>query len=90
MMKIKCPHCNGRGYQELDDKKDLPKLIAIRLRKLREERNLSQEEMGEAAGISREGYRNIETGRSVPRINTLMRIALALGLTVEDLIPPQV
>lgn len=41
------------------------------------------------AHLSRIGYRNIESGASIPRAETLEAIAIALGVTVKDLFVPR-
>jgi Zn-dependent peptidase ImmA (M78 family)/transcriptional regulator with XRE-family HTH domain len=49
---------------------------------------MSQGELADAAELSRVGYRNIENGTSAPRVDTLMRVASALGVRLEDLVAP--
>jgi transcriptional regulator with XRE-family HTH domain len=51
-------------------------------------RGFSQAELAEKSGLSRQAYRNLETGQSEPRTRTLMAIATALGVGVEDLLRP--
>lgn len=64
------------------------KVIASNLRRLRGFKKLNQEEIAKKAGISRGAYRNIETGKSVPRVSTLQSIANVLGVKLQDLINP--
>lgn len=59
--------------------------LTLNLRRIRDEKGLSQAEVAERAGISRVAYRNIETGESVPRENTLARIVEVLGVRTADL-----
>ena len=49
-------------------------------------RNLSQEDLALAAGISRNGLSNIESGKASPTIDTLEKIANALGIAFLDLV----
>jgi Zn-dependent peptidase ImmA (M78 family)/transcriptional regulator with XRE-family HTH domain len=49
---------------------------------------MSQAQVAEEARISRLGYRNIEAGAVVPRVDSLMQIAAALGVRVEQLFVP--
>lgn len=65
-----------------------PLLLSSNLKRLRVAAKKSQGEVADAAGLSRVGYRNIESGESVPRVDTLARIAAALGVRVEDLLVP--
>jgi Zn-dependent peptidase ImmA (M78 family)/DNA-binding XRE family transcriptional regulator len=65
-----------------------PEFIAANLRRLRQEHDLSQDQLAENAGISRVAYRNIETRQSMPRADTLYALAAALGVGVQDLLAP--
>jgi Zn-dependent peptidase ImmA (M78 family)/DNA-binding XRE family transcriptional regulator/predicted HTH domain antitoxin len=49
---------------------------------------MSQGELADAAQLSRVGYRNIESGGSAPRVDSLMRVASALGVRLEELLAP--
>lgn len=49
--------------------------------------NLSQEELGRRARLSRESIANLESGKYQPRRLTAESIARALGVPVEDLFP---
>lgn len=64
------------------------KNIANNLRKFREAQGLSQEELAKAAGISRVGYRKIETQISLPRVSTLKALAEALSISIQELVTP--
>lgn len=63
-------------------------VIATNLRRLRQQRGLTQERLAEVAGLSRLAYRNIETRKSVPRANTLHALAAALEVGVQELVAP--
>jgi molybdate-binding protein/DNA-binding XRE family transcriptional regulator len=56
-----------------------------RVRELREARALTQAELGEAAGITRQSVNAIETGRAVPGVDVALRLARALACAVETL-----
>ncbi len=62
--------------------------IGSNLRRLRTARKLSQEELASRAGLSRAGYKKIETGRSRPRVTTLQALAGALDVGLVDLVEP--
>ena len=51
----------------------------------REALGLSQSDVAEAAGLSRQLIGTVETGRHVPSVNAALALARALGTTVEDL-----
>lgn len=63
-------------------------ILSGNLRRIRSAKGLSQVEVADAAGLSRVGYRNIESGASAPRVDSLMRIAEALGVRLEELLAP--
>jgi Zn-dependent peptidase ImmA (M78 family)/transcriptional regulator with XRE-family HTH domain len=62
--------------------------LAANLIRLRTAGKLSQSELAEKAGLSRLAYRNIEAGGTAPRVDTLMGIAGALSVKLEDLLTP--
>ena len=66
---------------------DLSTLTA-NLKRLRVARGKSQGEVADAAGLSRVGYRNIESGAAAPRVDSLLRVAKALDVKLEDLFVP--
>jgi putative molybdopterin biosynthesis protein len=57
------------------------------LRERRLDRGWTQERLGREAGITRQSYAAIEAGRSVPSTEVALRLARALGATVEELFP---
>lgn len=63
-------------------------VLCANLRRLRTAKGLSQGELAEAAQLSRVGYRNIESGGAAPRVDSLMRLAAALGVRLEELLAP--
>ena len=58
------------------------------LKRLRVARGKSQGDVADGAGLSRVGYRNIESGVAAPRVDTLLRVAKALDVKLEDLFVP--
>jgi Zn-dependent peptidase ImmA (M78 family)/transcriptional regulator with XRE-family HTH domain len=62
--------------------------LSANLRRLRISKGKTQATIAEAAGISRVGYRNVEAGSVVPRADTLVAIANALAVGVDDLLTP--
>jgi len=62
--------------------------LRANLRRLRIARGKTQAQLAEEAGISRVGYRNIEAGDGVPRIDSLIGIARALGVRPDQLFAP--
>jgi transcriptional regulator with XRE-family HTH domain len=56
------------------------------LRRIRRERDLSQEALADMAGIARNHMSELERGRREPRLATLVRLADALGMGVGELL----
>ncbi len=63
-------------------------LVRERVRELRLARGLTQEALCERAGISLDAVTRIERGSRVPTIDTIERLAGALGVAVTDLFGP--
>lgn len=59
--------------------------FAARLRQLREGKGLTQEALASAAGLHRTHVSLIERGKRVVRLETVERLALALGVDVAEL-----
>ena len=77
---MKCPHCDGTGVL------DAPTFGALVLA-ARNARGMTQHELSAQAGLSRGQIANIETGRTDAPLSTLTRIATALGVSMNDLVP---
>lgn len=58
-----------------------------RLRLLRAERGWTQEQLGDAIGVSRQAINALEAERHAPSLDLAYRIAAAFGLTVEQCFP---
>ena len=58
----------------------------MRLKQLRTEREMSQRELAEKAGISREYLTRLEAARQDPTLGTLEKLAKALKVPVEELL----
>ena len=62
--------------------------IAYNLRLIRDAKGIKQDQVAEEAGLSRTAYRNIETGKAIPKVSTLQSIATALNVKLQDLLVP--
>lgn len=65
---------------------DIRRLVGTRVRELRTSQRLTQEQLGERAGLSYKFIGEVERGFANPTIETLAGIARALGVTVVDLV----
>jgi len=61
-------------------------VIGTNLRRLRNASGLTQQQLADAAGLSRMGYRNIENGKSVPKVGTVRDLADALEVPIQQLV----
>jgi transcriptional regulator with XRE-family HTH domain len=62
-----------------------PMIIGIRLRKLREERKLSQGDIEKRTGLLRCYISRVENGHTVPSLETLERLAAAMEIPLYQL-----
>ncbi len=60
--------------------------MVMRIRRLRDERQLTQEQLAHKAKISLGYLARLETGRHDPKLSTLRKIATALGVPVTELL----
>ncbi|MEZ3497685.1 MAG: helix-turn-helix domain-containing protein [Lachnospiraceae bacterium] len=60
--------------------------LAASLRFLRQEREYTQQEIADAAGIERTTYTTYETARNIPNVFILARIAELYGISVDDIL----
>jgi transcriptional regulator with XRE-family HTH domain len=65
----------------------MPKLT--RLHQLREDHFLTQGELAERSGVSRQTINRIEQGEIEPRFRTIRQIAAALGVEPRELVGKQ-
>ena len=62
-------------------------VIASNLRKARDKKHLTQEEVAEKAEISTNHYARIERGEALPNLETFERIIKSLGVKSKDILP---
>ncbi len=60
--------------------------LALRIAKLRKERGLTLQQCAERSGLTRSVLSKVENFRVTPSLPALGRIALALGVTLSDLV----
>lgn len=61
------------------------RVLGDRLRKLRAERSLTQEDLAERAQLAREYLSKVESGHRNPSLDVIARLARALDVGLEDL-----
>lgn len=60
-----------------------------RLTELRKQKGWTLEELGKRSGVSREAIRLYEAEQRVPGIDVAYAVASALGVSVEEIWPPE-
>ena len=70
----------------MDKDDDVRSGFGHRLRELRHERGLSQEALGQAAGLDRTYVSQVEAGRRNVTLITIHKLATALGVEPRDLL----
>lgn len=56
------------------------------LRRLRADREMTQEDLAHESGASRAAIARMETGKQLPALPTLIRLAAALSVNASDLL----
>lgn len=62
--------------------------LAANVKQLREARELTQLQVAKAAQVPRATVANLETGAANPTLSVLLRVASALGVTLDELTAP--
>lgn len=65
---------------------ELSKILGDRIRKLREERNISQQNLAELCNVEKSNMARIEAGRTNPTLHTMFKISSALKITLAELV----
>ena len=66
---------------------DIKSQVGVKLRKLREELDWSQEDLGFEAGLHRNYIGGIERGERNVGVENIAKLAKALGVRPRDLLP---
>jgi transcriptional regulator with XRE-family HTH domain len=69
-----------------EEQADAPSSIAEHLRRARETRELTQAALGAKAGMAAASISHFETGQRVPSLESLVRLADALDMSVDALL----
>jgi transcriptional regulator with XRE-family HTH domain len=69
-----------------EEQVDIGAAVSANLRRLRHDRGLTLDQLSESSGVSRAMLNQIETGKSVPTIATLWKVAAGLHLPFQQLI----
>jgi DNA-binding XRE family transcriptional regulator len=67
--------CNKRGVKKI-----------ARLAEIRRGKGWTQEQLAGESGVNRVTIARYETGKTVPKIDTLQRLAVALGVQIDEIV----
>ena len=67
---------------------DMRKLVGRNVRRIRQEKGLTQEQLAELSGFSQQYISGLEQGRRNPTIVSLYELATALHVSHVDLVHP--
>jgi transcriptional regulator with XRE-family HTH domain len=70
----------------MNSNEDLLKTIGNNIRKLRNERKISQQELADITNIAKSTVQRIESGKLNPTIVMLNNISIAMDIKLNDLI----
>ena len=65
---------------------ELSKILGIRIRQLREEKNISQQNLAEMCNIEKSNMARIESGRTNPTLLTMHKLSTALQIPLTVLV----
>jgi transcriptional regulator with XRE-family HTH domain len=67
---------------------DMRKLVGWNVKRVRQERGLTQEQLAELSGFSQQYISGLEQGRRNPTIVSLYELAMALDISHMELVRP--
>jgi len=67
---------------------DMRKLVGRHVKRIRQDRGLTQDELAERSGFSQQYISGLEQGRRNPTIVSIYELATALGVSHMELVRP--
>ena len=67
---------------------DMRKLVGRNVKRIRQDRGLTREELAERSGFSQQYISGLEQGRRNPTVVSLYELATALGVSHMELVRP--
>jgi transcriptional regulator with XRE-family HTH domain len=67
---------------------DMRKLVGRNVKRIRQEKGLTQEQFAEVSGFSQQYISSLERGRRNPTVVTVYELATALGVSHMELVWP--
>jgi transcriptional regulator with XRE-family HTH domain len=65
---------------------DMRKLVGRNVKRIRQEKGLTQEQLAEVSGFSQQYISGLEQGRRNPTVVTVYELAMALGVSYFELL----
>jgi transcriptional regulator with XRE-family HTH domain len=69
---------------------DMRKLVGRNVKRIRQEKGLTQEQLAELSGFSQQYISGLEQGQRNPTIVSLYELATALGVSHMELVDPDI
>ena len=67
---------------------DMRRLVGQHVKRIRQEKGLTQEQFADISGFSQQYISSLENGRRNPTVVTIYELATALGVSHMDLVRP--
>ncbi len=67
---------------------DMRKLVGRNVKRIRQEKGLTQEQLAELSGFSQQYISGLEQGRRNPTVVSIYELAMALGVSHMELVGP--
>lgn len=67
---------------------DMRKLVGRNVKRIRQEKGLTQEQLAEVSGFSQQYISGLEQGRRNPTVVSIYELATALGVSHMELVRP--
>ena len=67
---------------------DMRRLVGRNVKRIRQEKGLTQEQLAELSGFSQQYISGLEQGRRNPTVVSLYELATALGVSHTELVSP--
>lgn len=77
--------CRADCYAGMESRLDMEPAVQNRVREMRLARDLTQEQLAEAVGVSRQSINSIERGRYVPSLPLALLLARAFRCPVDEI-----
>jgi putative transcriptional regulator len=73
------------GYSDLESQLDMPPTVINRVKEFRTAQGLTQEQLAQAAGVSRQSVNSIERNRYVPSLELALTFARIFACSTDQI-----